>query len=202
MELLIIRHALPERVNGSPIDTSVSADPGLTDVGWAQARAMAEWLRDEPIDVIYTSPLRRAVETAAPLAEAHDLEPIVEPGVTELDEGSGRYIPMEELKADRAEWNRMIALFEDGDHGEFRATVRDTVDRIIDAHPSRTVAVVCHAGVINAWTAELLGIARTVFFGPEYTAINRFRAARGGRRSLVSLNESAHLRADRLHRMP
>lgn len=200
MDLLIIRHGLPERVDPSAATTA--ADPGLTDVGLAQARAMAEWLSGEPIDVIYTSPLRRAVETAAPLARVHDLEPIVEPGVTELDEGSGRYIPMEDLKHDRAEWNRMISLFEDGDHGEFRATVRRTIDRIIDDHPSQIVAVVCHAGVINAWAAELLGIDKTVFFGPEYTAINRFRAARGGRRSLVSLNESAHLRASGLHRMP
>lgn len=205
MDLLIIRHGLPERVDVSTGDLSggvSSADPGLTEVGRAQARAMAEWLRDEPIDVIYTSPLRRAVETADPLIAVHDLEPIIEPGLTELDEGSDRYIPMEELKSDPAEWKRVISLFEDGDHSGFRATVRRTIDRIIDDHPSQTVAVVCHAGVINAWAAELLGIDKTVFFGPEYTSINRFRAARGGRRSLVSLNETAHLRADRLHRMP
>lgn len=200
MDLLIIRHGLPERVDASAGVSSV--DPGLTDVGRAQARAMAEWLRDEPIDAIYTSPLRRAVETAEPLTDVHKLQPIVEPGVTELDAGSDRYIPMEELKNDRQAWKRTISLFEDGDHSGFRATVRTTIDRIIDDHPSQTVAVVCHAGVINAWAAELLGIDKTVFFGPEYTSINRFRAARGGHRSLVSLNETAHLRADRLHRMP
>ena len=201
MNLIIIRHGLPERIDPGQHDGAM-ADPGLTDIGHAQAKAMAEWLADEPVDAIYTSPLRRARETATPLAAVHGLDPIVEPGVIELNDGLGGYIPMEELKGNRSAWNKAIANLEDGDHAEFRQTVRTTINRIIDDHPSQTVAIVCHAGVINAWTAELLGIDKTVFFGPEYTAINRFRAATGGRRSLQSLNETAHLRADKLHRMP
>ncbi len=197
MNLLIIRHGLPER-----LDHGEGSDPGLTTIGRAQALAMARWLSSEPIDAVYTSPLRRAIETAAPLADELGLEPIVEPGVIELDEGTDGYIPMEDLKSDKTRWHEVIDVLENGDHGEFRRTVRTTINRIIDDHPAQTVAVVCHAGVINAWAAELLGIDKTVFFGPEYTAINRFRAARGGRRSLVSLNESAHLRAGGLHRMP
>ena len=55
--------------------------------------------------------------------------------------------------------------------------------------------MVCHGGVINAWAAEVLGIEPRLFFDPTYTSINRFVAARSGERSLVSLNEAAHLRS-------
>ncbi|MDH3292917.1 MAG: histidine phosphatase family protein [Acidimicrobiia bacterium] len=207
MELLIIRHGRPERVDpaadspAQPPDPGVEADPGLTAVGVAQSEAMAQWLRDEDIDAVYTSPLRRAVETAAPLERVLGLEARVEPGVVEFDAGNA-YIPMEDLKQDKAQWHRAMAEFEERDYREFRQTVRTAIEGIIAAHRGHRVAVVCHAGVINAWAAEILGIERTIFFGPEYTSINRFRASSDGVHSLIALNESAHLRADRLHRMP
>jgi probable phosphoglycerate mutase len=53
---------------------------------------------------------------------------------------------------------------------------------------------VCHGGVINAWAAHLLGLPRVLFFSPHYTSLNRFVAASSGQRSVVSLNETGHLR--------
>jgi probable phosphoglycerate mutase len=202
MELLIIRHGRPERIDpGTVVETGVEADPGLTDVGVAQSKAMATWLRDEEIHALYTSPLRRAVETAAPLERALGLEAIVEPGVIEFDAGEA-YIPMEDLKRDKDQWHQAMRGFEERDYSRFRQTVRTAIEGIIAAHRGERVAVVCHAGVINAWAAEILDIERTIFFGPEYTSINRFRASSSGVHSLIALNESAHLRADGLHRMP
>jgi probable phosphoglycerate mutase len=68
------------------------------------------------------------------------------------------------------------------------------MERLIAANTGRRIAVVCHGGVINAWAALVLGIEPRLFFDPRYTSINRFMAARSGERSLVSLNETAHLR--------
>ncbi|HZA87486.1 MAG TPA: histidine phosphatase family protein, partial [Acidimicrobiales bacterium] len=62
MELLLVRHARPLRAES--IDGP--ADPGLSPLGRRQADALAAWLATEAIDAIYTSPLRRALETAAP----------------------------------------------------------------------------------------------------------------------------------------
>jgi probable phosphoglycerate mutase len=72
--------------------------------------------------------------------------------------------------------------------------VVEALERIIAANPGGRVAVVCHGGVINAWAGHLLGVADPLFFDPTYTSVNRFLAASSGERSLVSLNESAHLR--------
>lgn len=66
MKLLIIRHGNPDYAN----DT-------LTEKGWAEARALANRLKDYHIDAIYTSPLGRAKDTAAPTAEAIGATPEV-----------------------------------------------------------------------------------------------------------------------------
>ena len=78
MELLLVRHALPLRVataDGSP------ADPPLSEEGRDQAQRLARWFESERREALYTSPLRRALETAEPLARVCGLEPRVEPGV-------------------------------------------------------------------------------------------------------------------------
>jgi 2,3-bisphosphoglycerate-dependent phosphoglycerate mutase len=56
------------------------------------------------------------------------------------------------------------------------------------------VAVVCHGGVINAYTGHVLGIAEPLFFLPAYTSISRVFASSAGVRSIGSLNEASHLR--------
>ena len=57
----------------------------------------------------------------------------------------------------------------------------------------------CHGGVINVWTAHVLGMAPRLFFEPVYASVHRYLCARSGERNLVSLNETAHLQ-DTLHR--
>jgi probable phosphoglycerate mutase len=59
----------------------------LNESGRLQAQALAEKLKDAPIKAIYSSPLERALETAAPLAQALTLEVIPRPGLIETDIG-------------------------------------------------------------------------------------------------------------------
>ena len=58
-------------------------DPGLSDLGLAQARQLAQRLRDCAIDHIFTSPFLRTVQTAAAIAEVVDCEIKVEQGICE-----------------------------------------------------------------------------------------------------------------------
>lgn len=194
MELILIRHALPLRVetdDGSP------ADPPLGKEGRAQAERLAAWMRAEPIDAIYTSPLCRARETAAPVEKALGLTAQVEPGVTEFDAEAPIYVPMEELKRNDPErWKALVSsgFYLEGSAEEFRAVVVGALERLIASNSGRRVAVVCHGGVINAWVSHVLGLERLFFFEPVYTSVSRFMAARSGERSLTSLNEASHLR--------
>jgi probable phosphoglycerate mutase len=195
MELLLIRHGLPLRVEN---DDGTPADPVLAPHGRDQAKRLADWLESERLDAIYASPLRRAFQTAEPLAARHGLELQVEPGVVEFDQHAASYVPLEELKAnDYERWKELVqgGLYAAIDIEAFRRGVAATLERIIADHSGACVAVVCHGGVINSWTSHVLGIANPLFFQPSYTSVSRFLAAGSGERSVVSLNESAHLRA-------
>jgi len=88
MELLWVRHGEPERIAPG---TGVRADPTLTDRGAEQAQRLADWLAFEPIDAIVCSPLRRAVDTAAPIAASCGVEIEVVDDLIEYDNNSDHY---------------------------------------------------------------------------------------------------------------
>ena len=76
----------------------------------------------------------------------------------------------------------------------FAAEVVSTLNDIVSGHRGQTVAVTCHGGVINAWTAHVLGISQRMFFNPNYTSISRYMAASSGERSIITINEHTHLK--------
>ena len=186
----MIRHALPVRVENA----DGPADPVLSGSGRAQAEALAAWLRAAPLDAVWVSPLRRARETAMPIEAAFGLTAVVEHGIREFDAEEPHYIPMEEMKAENHPlWQQMIDDLDSVERLAFRDEVVEAVDRIVAAHPSQRVAVVCHGGVINAYLSHVLGIPRPLFFEPSYTSISRVVASSRGHRSMVSANEIPHL---------
>ena len=193
MELILIRHGLPERVetqDGTP------ADPPLSETGHEQARRMADWLQDTAIDSLYSSPMRRAVETAAPLSQSKSLTPQLREGVAEFDRKASHYIPVEQLKQDDYEsWQRLMRGETAGvDFDRFADEVVSTLNEIISGHRGQTVAVTCHGGVINAWTAHVLGMPQRMFFNPDYTSISRYMIASSGERTIITVNEHTHLK--------
>jgi probable phosphoglycerate mutase len=200
VELLLIRHAEPVRIG--PGTAAGPADPHLTERGRAQADRLASWLGTEPVDAVLSSPLRRARDTAEPVARTLGLHVEVVDGLMEYDAESDFYIPVEELRETRDHhWTAMIEGRWDELGGEppdqFRARIVPCVDAIIERFPGGTVAAVCHGGVVNVYLAALLGLDRYLWFHPEYTSISRIAAARTGERSVVTLNETAHLVATR-----
>jgi probable phosphoglycerate mutase len=186
MELLLIRHGRPLRVES----VDGPADPGLSPLGRRQAEALAAWLAPERIDAVYTSPLRRAVETAAPLGEALGVMVTSEAALAEYDAEATAYIPIEELRA--AGDPRWMEVPED--IAGFQERVVEGVDRLAAAHPSQRIAFVCHGGVINVIVSAVLGVVPQMLFLPAYTSISRVLIASTGQRSLASLNETGHLR--------
>jgi probable phosphoglycerate mutase len=195
VELLLIRHALPVRREL----TTGRADPELSPAGVAQAEHLAGYLAGEPLDAVYTSPLRRAVETARPLAARRGLEPIAVDGVAEWDRMSPEYVPVEELKASRdPRWQDLVdgVWTSDETPESFRDRVLGAVEVLVARHPGGRIAVVCHGGVINTYLGAVLGLdpLRPGFFYPNYTSIHRVLAASSGERSILTINETSHLR--------
>ena len=188
MDLVLIRHGLPERRE----DT---ADPPLTAEGRDQAERVARLLSGEIIDGVFSSTMIRAIQTAEPYAALSGLPIQQREGIVEFDRGTGQYVPMEVLKRDDYEaWKAFVSGGYQMDINAFQKAVVDTLEDVIATNPSRTIAVFCHGGVINVWTAHILGMAPRLFFEPGYASIHRYLCARSGQRNLVSLNERAHLK--------
>src|SRR5690349_24318953 len=89
VELLLIRHGLPVRVE----NIDAPADPELAEPGRAQAQALARYLAPAGLTALASSPMRRAVETAQPLADATGLAAPVHPGLAEMDRDARYYVP-------------------------------------------------------------------------------------------------------------
>ncbi|MFT7598182.1 MAG: putative phosphoglycerate mutase [Acidimicrobiales bacterium] len=191
MELIVIRHGRPERVEG----VAGGADPDLTDVGHRQAAAVADWIASEHLDAIYVSPMARARQTCEPLERRFELEASVDERVREFDHSESSYIPLEELRKDKAKWKAYVASEETMTRSDFAGVLMPAIDEIVERHRGQRVAVVCHGGVINIIAARVLGIADRMFFNPDYTSINRFMFASSGESSVLSLNDTGHLRS-------
>ena len=195
MELILVRHGLPLRrevVEGP-------ADPELSIEGHDQSARLASYLATESIDAIYSSPMKRAVQTAEPLAQTTGLPISIVDDVAEYDRLSNEYIPIEELRAANDErWQKLLTgeWQSDSDTLEsFRNRVISSLEQLISQHASQRIVVTCHGGVINQYLAHILGIATDRgFFYPQYTSIHRVVASQNGLRSVGSLNEIAHLR--------
>ncbi|WP_426572974.1 histidine phosphatase family protein [Aquihabitans sp. McL0605] len=192
MELWLIRHGLPLRIDGG----DGPADPALAPEGVEQAELMAQWWSRHPIDAIYASPMNRAHQTALPLAAATGLDLQLDDGLKEFDAHLNFYVPLEELRADEAAWNKMVEewLSPEAEAGRqaFRAGVITTIDAIVERHQDQRVALVCHGGVINAYLSDILSLPGTMWFEPAYTSVSRAVAV-GSHKQVVSLNESPHL---------
>jgi broad specificity phosphatase PhoE len=195
VDLVLVRHAEPVRIESS----EGPADPPLTELGRRQAEAAAAWLAEERFDAVYASSLRRAIETAEIIASGcGGLDVRIEEDIREYDAGLNAYIPYEELKAARdPHWralaeDRLEDLVPEG--ATFRKRVVEGMERIIAAHGGERVVAVAHGGAINVFLAEILGMSRSLWLEAEYASISRVAASRQGARSVVSANETGHLR--------
>ena len=199
MELILVRHALPERVE----NVEGVADPGLQAIGWSQAERLADWLAREHIDHIAVSPKRRAVETATPLAQRLGLEPEIVPGFSEIDRTSSTYIPVEEMRRENNEhWQALLRgdWQQIGYHDpqEFHNEVVAARDELISRFDGQRVVVVAHGGTINAMVISYLGLDKPGFiFDLGYTSITRVTRGFTDRIMVRSVNEMAHLHSER-----
>lgn len=188
----MIRHGLPERIDGG----DGPADPGLAPAGHEQAALMADWWARHGVDAVYASPMRRAYETAEPLAAATGHEIVTDDGLREFDAHLNFYVPIEELRADEAAWKKLVEEWLSPEAEEqrqsFRTGVIATIDGIVERHEHDRIAIVCHGGVINAYLSGLISLPGTMWFEPAYTSVSRALAG-GAFKQIVSLNETPHL---------
>jgi broad specificity phosphatase PhoE len=118
-------------------------DPGLDDVGRAQAEAVGEVLARMAPASLLTSPMRRCRETALPLARRWQVMPIVEPAVSEIPSPVG--VP----DGERVPWLREAMMGTWSDLGADYVRWRDGVVAAMSGRADGTV-IVSHFVAINA----------------------------------------------------
>jgi probable phosphoglycerate mutase len=139
------------------------ADRPLNDAGREQARDLAETLADRAIDVVYSSDLMRAHETALIVAEQLGLPVEVDAGLREVDVGdwSGRvHTEIEEIDpAGYRRWQEGGKGWNGGEsYQEMGERVVAAVLRLAARHPGQTVLIVTHGGSIRACRATAAGL--------------------------------------------
>ncbi len=179
------------------------ADEPLDGVGRAQAAAVAGALRGVPFDALYTSPLRRARETADLIAQPHGLPVRLDDRLRERNVGEWAGLTLDEARARAPErfvgdWRQAGAPGGEP-QAALAARVAAALADIVAAHPHGTVALVSHGGTLSALLTHALGIpiTRTVSFSFHYTAYARLTFKPGpngaGAVRLISLGDDRHL---------
>lgn len=197
MDLLVVRHGRPIRheVDGE----HESADPPLSELGQQQAKRAAEYLKDEGIDHIVSSTMRRAHETAMPLAELLGLDIELIDDLKETDHKAKSYVPAEEMDLD----DPVVAKIFEGDVHEnifvegfdaFEERVLRGFDYVIDNNRSKTVVAFCHALTASVLVRSIMQYPDPLSLIVDYCSITRVRAAWVGVRSIRSINETHHVR--------
>ena len=192
MLLLLIRHALPLRT-----EAGEGSDPELTEDGWEQARRLPGALARFPIRRLVSSPQRRAVQTAQPVAAVLGMTVDIDDRLAEYDRGLSHYIPLEQVRTERPEdWDKMAAGELPGavDTDAFRRRIRAALaDIVAGGEHDDTVAVFSHGGVINVVLHEILGTAKLLSFPIDYASVTALRYSRIGRASVAGVNGVEHV---------
>ncbi|GAA1763431.1 MSMEG_4193 family putative phosphomutase [Kocuria aegyptia] len=144
--------------------------PGLhlSERGRAQADRVAERLAGVRVDAVYTSPLERTRETAAPTEARTGREAVVEPGLLECDFGEWTGAELSRLSRLKA-WSTVQRApstfrFPGGESfPEMQARTVGAVDRVRAAHEGGVVVCFSHADPIKAALAHALGTHLDLF---------------------------------------
>jgi probable phosphoglycerate mutase len=159
-----------------------------------QAQRLPDALKRFPISRLVSSPQRRAMQTAQPVADALGLTVDVDERLAEYDYGLSHYTPIEE--ASQEDLQRLIDghLPGDVDEDAFQARVKAGVDDLVAAaNHEDTVAAFCHGGVINALVHQIMRTERLLCVQVDYAGVTRLLSSRDGKLGVASVNGIEHV---------
>ncbi len=199
LRIVLIRHGETEwnrihRFQGQP-------GVGLNETGRAQAKALAQALREEPLKAIYSSPLARAIETVRAINRYHGVTLEQRTGLMEMDLGDFEGFQSERLMKEYPDFFRAwsedpasVRMPNGETLPEVQARAWAVVEEIATAYTEGSVLLCGHHFVNLAILCKVVGL--------ELTNFRRLRQVPGalsiierggGRYSLVRVNDTCHL---------
>jgi len=187
--ILLIRHGLPHE--GHPVHPG---DPPLHPLGMRHAQRLARRLHREDVDCVASSPQRRAMDTAQPLARLLGIAPTIYQGLAEVDHGTDRYRSVETMQAEDAkrfsEFLASPARFFGKDPDEFRKGALSAFEAAIREASGKRIAIFAHGMTIKTILCAALGTeeayARLLI---NHCSVSRL-SGNPGRLRVDSINES------------
>lgn len=178
---------------------------GMTDIelsaeGFRQAQLAAERFKSIHIDKIYSSPLKRAMATAKPIAENKGLEIIKEDAFREIYFGEWEGMTVPDLTAKYGD-NYINFIREPHNYGfpgeqnidKVIERIKPSIDRIIE-NEDGNVLIISHGGIIRLMIMYIMGLDNSWFtkMWINNTGISIIELKKD-RRLMLTVNDSAHL---------
>ena len=197
--ILLVRHGQTNsNVNGFYMGWS---DEDLNETGYTQVRLLSSRLADLPIASVYTSPLRRAYNTAVILAEPHKLDLKVLDDLTEIRLGDWQGLHIDEIKRRWPElWqqSRVDPSEITMPSGEsFRQVTERAVrvfEVVVGANLGKQAVIVTHDIVVRVLVAHVLKVSNSIYrrFEISNASLSMIRVVDGNYR-LLTVNYSSQL---------
>lgn len=165
--ILLIRHGENDYTKTGRL-AGWTAGVSLNQTGQTQARQLAERLEKAPIAAIYSSPLQRCQETAAPLAELKGLDVETLQGIAEIHYGKWQGKRLSKLRKHKlwpvVQTRPSAMVFPKGEAMRSAQTrAIDTIELLSQKHRNEMVAVFSHADIIKMIVAHYLGTPLDLF---------------------------------------
>jgi broad specificity phosphatase PhoE len=204
LRLILVRHGQTAWNAGADAGEHFRGriDVLLNELGRRQALEAGRRLASAPIAAVYASPLRRALDTALPIAEAHGLPVHPFQGLLDIDYGDWGGLSH---VAVAEKWPDLYALWRSapqevqipgGEHlDDVRRRAMEGVSTLVQRHDGEIIVLVGHQAVNKTLICALLGLGTEAFWRirQDTGCINRFDY-QAGVFSVLTLNETCHLR--------
>lgn len=171
----------------------------LNELGLRQARALANYVRHIGMGALYTSDLKRALQTAECLAEQLAFAPIPDQRLRERSIGAWQGLTRAEMSA----WypDEYAAMLNDIDgfrvpggesRNDVRVRVKAAVDEILNGEASETVGILSHTTAIKIMLSELIAGYNPLEVPLDNTSVTTVRRSDAGW-ELVAVDDVSHL---------
>ncbi|MBN1692427.1 MAG: histidine phosphatase family protein [Dehalococcoidales bacterium] len=199
-EIILIRHG--ETQYNAKETFRGRADVPLNENGLEQAQLLSEYLTDDKIDVVYSSPLKRAVKTAEIIAAPHRLKVNVVENLNDIDCGQWQGLTLEEVQEkyeeiyqDWLDTPEQVRLPGGESLEDVRSRVLPFVQDAVMRYGEGKIVFVSHRVVNKVLICALLRLDNSSFwsFKMDTAAITRFTFD-GNRVVLTSHNDTSYLK--------
>jgi broad specificity phosphatase PhoE len=181
------------------------SDIPLTEHGLAQAGLLGEAYKEWPLKAVYSSPLKRALQTAEALAEPHGLSVTIYPKLTSIRFGAWQGVTYAEVQKEVPElyeqWHTQphMALIPGAEPlGAVQTRAMGAVADLVKRHPDETIALVTHRIICKLVLLGILGLDSSHFWQLrlDTTGVSMFdttEPATPWRYVLFKVNDTNHL---------